>query len=182
VIGVAAVVVAAALGFGAGWLAFGDDAGDSTGELDVAVPEGVHVVVDQFIVALETNDFALMQGVVTERFRRPFYQGDPDGTAWRAVNGIEDYGLMDDPFASSRRTAGNGPSDEDLVFYDIEATGRRIVRGDGPWYVFEAQTWREGDRPNQVEGVHSIAVVDVDGTFRIDDAYWAGHPVLAAGS
>ena len=69
-------------------------------------------------------------------------------------------------------------SDTELGFSDIETVGQLIVRGSGPWYVSEAQNWREGDRPNQYEAIHTIVVVDVDGTYLVDDAYWTGQTVL----
>lgn len=171
-IGAVAVIVASMLGFGAGWLAFSDDgeAGDAPPESGDPVPAGLHDVVDQFLVAFETNDYELLQDVVTERFRRPFYQGDPDGSPWRDDYRIEAYEFMDDP----------NLSDTELAFYDIETVGERIVRGTGPWYVSEAQNWTEANRPNRYEAVHTMVVVDVDGTLLVDDAYWAGTSVLVA--
>ena len=168
---VLALLVAAALGLGAGWLAFSQD-----GETDDAVPiertqpvpDGVYDVVDQFTFALANNDYALLQDVVTVRFRRVFYQGDPDGSPWRDAYAIEAYKFMDDP----------NVSEADLVFYDVEMVGARTVRGNGPWTVVEAQNWRDPDLSTQYEAVHSIAVVEADGAFKVDDAYWAATSEL----
>jgi hypothetical protein len=168
---VVALLVAAALGLGAGWLAFSQDgeAEDATSvERTQPVPAGVHDVVDQFIFALANNDYALLQDVVTVRFRRVFYQGDPDGSPWRDDFAIEAYKFMDDP----------NVSEADLVFYDVETIGDRIVRGNGPWNVVEAQNWRDRDLSTQYEAVHSIAVVEADGAFKVDDAYWAATSEL----
>ncbi len=173
-IGVLAVVVAFAVGFGAGWLIFDDDDGRNEGERPdgpaVSVPVGVEEVVDRFLLAYETNDYALLQEVVTENFRRPFYEGDAGGAAWRDVYRIEAYSFMDDP----------NLSDLDLVFYDVERVGERAVRGTGPWIVSEAQNWRQSGQPTQFESFQTIVVVEVDGTFLVDDAYWAGSTALVA--
>jgi hypothetical protein len=168
-LGIVAVVVAVVVGFGAGWLVFGDDdQSDTSTSAPDGVPEGVMDVVDEFMTAFESNDYVLLQDVVTPGFRRPFYIGDPNGAPQRNVYAIEFYEFMDDP----------NVSDTEVVFFDIETVGDPIVRGDGPWYVSEAQNWREADRPNQYEAVHTVVVVEDDGEFLVDDAYFAGTTVL----
>ena len=65
-------------------------------------------------------------------------------------------------------------------FYDVETVGDRIVRGDGPWYVSEAQNWREAQSSVQIEAIQTFVVVEADGEYLVDDAYWTGHSVLVA--
>ena len=47
-------------------------------------------------------------------------------------------------------------SESELTFYEIEAVGERIVRGNGPWVVAEPQDWHEDGRPTQLSSIHTI--------------------------
>ena len=57
-------------------------------------PVEVQTLIDDFVVAMETADYEAMQALVTDRFRRPFYEGDPDGVAYRDVWNIEAFTLF----------------------------------------------------------------------------------------
>jgi hypothetical protein len=51
------------------------------------------------------------------------------------------------------------------------------VRGDGPWYVSFAETWKSTVQDVQFEVIYTYALVERDGPILVDDAYWVGTPV-----
>jgi len=114
---------------------------------------------------METFDYEGMQALVTDNFRRPFYQGGQFGSpAFRGVRTIEFWDFMED---------------EDPLF-EIERVGEPIVRGDGPWYISVAENWEKPGEGLREEVIYTYAVVlDTDDVLRIDDAYWVGHPVAS---
>ena len=165
---VLAIAIALAVGFGAGWLAVADGGESDDGTATGSAPPEVLDVVDRFLAAYETNDYELLDQLVTDQFRRPFYVGDSSGSPWRDVFGIDAYAFMDDP----------NLSESELTSYEIEAVGERIVRGNGPWVVAEPQNWHEDGRPTQLTSIQTFVVVEVDGDYLVDDAYWAGMSEL----
>jgi hypothetical protein len=134
---------------------------------DSGVPVEVQQVVDEFRAAIERNDVAAMQALVTDEFRRPDYLGDPwRNTPARGVRTIEYFG-------SSRG-------------FEIDPVGDPIVTGNGPWYVAQVEAWTvvvPNDHGDDIvvayDAISTFAVVDTDDGMRIDDGYWAGHEVPA---
>ena len=126
-------------------------------------PVEVQTLIDDFVVAMETADYEAMQALVTDRFRRPFYEGDPDGVAYRDVWNIEAFTFLE----------------TETTRFDIESVGDPIARGDGPWFVSVAQDWVDTSNGDWFEVIYTFAVVDDDGTLKIDDAYWVGRAVPA---
>jgi hypothetical protein len=163
-----AVVVLAVIAVGLGIALVAQVSTDDDG---TAVPDDVQAVVDEYLLAVENVDFEAMQAVVTEDFRRPFYEGDPAGTGLMTSEGItlpeQDVWTIEDFEAEFW--------DSDTAVYDVEHIGDPIVQGDGPWYVSVAQHWTSASLGNQFDAIYTFAVVDEDGTLKIDDAYWAGN-------
>lgn len=143
----------------------------SKGDDGTAVPADVQAVIDEFVLASENVDLEAMQAVVTDDFRRPFYEGDPAGKGLMTSGGVtlpeQDVWTMEDFEAEFWET--------DTAVYEVERIGDPIVQGDGPWYVSVAQHWESPSLGTQFDAVYTFAVVDEDGTLKIDDAYWAGN-------
>lgn len=159
---VVAVLAAIVVGLGIALVAQSNDDG-----ADTAMPNDVQVVLDEFLIAMETNDYEAMQAVVTDDFRRPWFEGDPFGsTHHQGLYDLEDY------FRDFE--------DEQAPVFEIERLGDPIVRGEGPWYVSFAENWEYPAQQVRYEAIYTYAVVvDTDGVLRIDDAYWAGHSVVS---
>jgi hypothetical protein len=166
-----AVAVLAVIAIGLGIALIAQVSNDDDG---TAVPDDVQTVLDEFMTAVENNDFEAMQSVVTDDFRRPFYEGDPAGTRLMNEAGFalpdRDVWTIEDFEFEFYET--------DTAVSDMERVGDPIVQGDGPWYVSVAQIWKNRRNAIQSDGIYTFAVVEEDGTLKIDDAYWAGHKSL----
>ena len=126
------------------------------------MPSELEQVLDQFLEAENAEDFEAFEALVTPEFRRPEYTGNLyGGPPIRDVLGIEYF-----------RDVFDGSPD-----YDIERIGDPIVRGDGPWYVSFAETWKATGADVQFEVIYTYALVERDGTILVDDGYWVGTPV-----
>jgi hypothetical protein len=155
------VVLGAGVALFAGVLAYVVVADDD----DPTVPDDVQEVLDEFRGAMESNDVATIQGLVTDDFRRPDYLGDPrSNTPSRGVRTVEF-------FESSRG-------------FEIDPVGDPIVTGDGPWYVAQVEDWtvvvpndHGDDLVVAYDAITTFVVIETDDGLRIDDAYWAGHEV-----
>ena len=156
-----AVLAAIVVGLGVALVAQSNDDG-----ADTTVPSDVQVVLDEYLIAFETSDFEALQAVVTEDFRRPWFQGDPFGsTHYQGRYDLEDFRDL---------------VDEEAPVFEVERLSDPIVRGDGPWYVSFAENWEYPAQQVRYEAIYTYAVVvDTDGVLRIDDAYWAGHSVVS---
>ncbi len=152
------VVTVVAVGLGAALLF---DTTDQDGPS--SAPRAVDEAIDEFVLAMETNDRARLETVVTPGFRRTFYQSDADGSPWRGVWQLERYEFWDNPKAP-------------LVDWQIERRARPIVQGSGPWYVSESQIWRNAAGGIQYEGLAIFVVIATATGVRIDDMYWAAQP------
>ena len=143
----------------------------SQGDDGTAVPDDVQAVIDEFLLASENYDDEAMQAVVTDSFRRPFYEGDPTGTGAMNSGGVrlpeQDVWTIEDFEAEYFET--------DIAIYDVDTIGDPIIQGDGPWYVSVAQHWESARLGHQFDAIYTFAVVDENGTLKIDDAYWAGN-------
>ena len=135
---------------------------DSGSEL----PAEVQQLLDDFTAAMENSDYAAMQELVTDDFRRPEYGIHSDGTnEYRATRDLEDFDFLER---------------EGVAEYSISTTDPPLVRGDGPWIVSVAQDWEQANGGGTgYETIYTFAIVDRDGVLQIEDAYWAGiGPVL----
>ncbi|MDC3402484.1 hypothetical protein OAX95_00945 [bacterium] len=147
---VTAILAVATIVLG-GILLFGDDSGDGA-----SMPSEVEQVLDQFLEAVNADDFEAFEAVVTPEFRRPMYLGNLyGGPPDRNVDGIEYY----------RNRLDGHPT------WDGVQIGDPIVRGDGPWFVSFAETWKATAWKGQLEVISTYALVERDGTILIDDAY-----------
>lgn len=131
-----------------------------------ALPADVQQILDDFTAAMEKSDYAAMQELVTDDFRRPEYGIHWDGNnEYRATRDLEYFDSME-------RRRG-------VVDYSISTTDPPLVRGDGPWIVSVAQDWEQVGTGTKYEAIYTFAIVDRDGVLQIEDAYWAGiGPVL----
>ena len=154
IVNVATAILAVATVVLGGILLFGDDSGDGA-----SMPSEVEQVLDQYLEAAATGDFEAFEAVVTPEFRRPMYLGNLyGGPPDRDVDDIE---YFRDEYDGTRG-------------YEIERIGDPIVRGDGPWFVSFAETWKATAWKGQLEVISTYALVERDGTILIDDAYWVG--------
>ena len=80
------------------------------------------------MLASENYDSEAMQSVVTDSFRRPFYEGDPTGTGAMNSGGVrlpeQDVWTIEDFEAEYFET--------DTAIYDVDTIGDPIIQGDGP--------------------------------------------------
>ncbi len=156
----ALAVIVIALGVTVVYQASGDDSPKE-------VPDDVQALLDDFVIANETYDYEAFQTLVTDNFRRPLYEGDPtEGPGYRNIMRTQDFDFFE----------------EEEPEWEIDQVGDAIVQGDGPWYISVAQNWEKHTMDIRIEAVYTyVVIVDTDGVLRIDDGYWAGHPVASGG-
>lgn len=128
------------------------------GDDDASVPDDIQQLLDDWDTATENSDIDAFRALVSDDFRRPEYYGEKDGVPYRGVVGA-------DNIASYLRQEAS---------FDIETIGEPIVRGDGPWYVSVAQDWNQPQIGTKYTTIYTFAIVDEDGTLKVDDAYWVG--------
>lgn len=142
----------------------------SENDTDAVVPDDVQAVLDEFVTASANYDYEAMQSVVTDSFRRPFYEGDPTGIGAMNSGGV----LLPEQEVWTIEDFEAEFFESDTALYDVEQIGDPIVQGDGPWYVSVAQHWESASFGHQFDAIYTFAIVDDDGTLKIDDAYWTG--------
>lgn len=134
----------------------------TTGDDQPAVSAEMDALIDDFLGIAETLDYEALQGMVTEGFRRPFYESDSTGTPWRAVWTIDDFDFLEG----------------ETISYEVERLDDPIIHGEGPWFVSLTANWNRPEARIRYEGIYTLVIVDEDGTLKVDDAYWAARPAL----
>ncbi len=127
--------------------------------------EEIEQLFEDYLTAWETKDAAALRSVTTEDFvineyiYTDEYVYSDDVDEFRLIRHINDDvdGVVILGF---------------LTNWSTEQLGDRIVTGDGPWFVSVEEIWEEP--PYILEGQANYTIVEVDGTLKIANHYWAG--------